>query len=111
MKLISYSYNEEKTLEEQVTYCARVSNPTSQENNLNNPQLIAYLMKHGHWSPFEMVSICLEIETTRHCSTNSAASVFFFPRVLATICRTQSGFDQARCSNSRHQESSEQYRN
>ena len=65
MKLISYSYNEEKNLEEQVTYCARVSNPTSQENNLNNPQLIAYLMKHGHWSPFEMVSLCLEIETTR----------------------------------------------
>jgi thymidylate synthase (FAD) len=65
MKVVSYSYNEEKNLEEQVTYCARVSNPTSQENNLNNPQLIQYLIKHGHWSPFEMVSICLEIETSR----------------------------------------------
>jgi thymidylate synthase (FAD) len=65
MKVISYSYHEEKSLEEQVAYCARVSNPTSQENNLNNERLIAYLMKHGHWSPFEMVSLCLEIETSR----------------------------------------------
>jgi thymidylate synthase (FAD) len=65
MKLISYSYNEDKTLEDQVAYCARVSNPTSQENNLNNQKLITYLMDHGHWSPFEMVSICIEIETTR----------------------------------------------
>jgi len=65
MKIVSYSFNEDKNLEEQVTFCARVSNPTSQENNLNNPQLIQYLIKHGHWSPFEMVSICLEIETSR----------------------------------------------
>jgi thymidylate synthase (FAD) len=65
MKVISFSYNEEKNLEEQVAYCARVSNPTSQANNLNNQKLISYLMEHGHWSPFEMVSICLEIETSR----------------------------------------------
>ena len=65
MKLVSYSYNEEKTLEEQIAYCARVSNPTSQENNLNNQKLLSYLMQHGHWSPFEMVSVCLEIDTSR----------------------------------------------
>jgi thymidylate synthase (FAD) len=65
MKVISYSYHEEKNLEDQVAFCARVSNPTSQENNLNNQKLITYLMDHGHWSPFEMVSICLEIETSR----------------------------------------------
>jgi thymidylate synthase (FAD) len=65
MKVISFSYNEEKNLEEQVAYCARVSNPTSQENNLNNQKLLKYLMDHGHWSPFEMVSMCLEIETSR----------------------------------------------
>ena len=65
MKVISYSYHPEKSLEDQVAYCARVSNPTSQENDLNNEKLIAYLMKHGHWSPFEMVSVCLEIETSR----------------------------------------------
>jgi thymidylate synthase (FAD) len=65
MKVISYSYHEEKTLEEQIAYCARVSNPTSQENNLNNQKLLSYLMDHGHWSPFEMVSVCLEIDTSR----------------------------------------------
>ena len=65
MKVISFSYNDEKNLEEQVAYCARVSNPTSQENNLNTQKLLMYLMDHGHWSPFEMVSLCLEIETSR----------------------------------------------
>jgi thymidylate synthase (FAD) len=65
MKIISFSYNDEKNLEEQVAYCARVSNPTSQENNLNTQKLLTYLMDHGHWSPFEMVSLCLEIETSR----------------------------------------------
>jgi thymidylate synthase (FAD) len=65
MKVISFSYNDDKNLEEQVAYCARVSNPTSQENNLNTHKLLSYLMEHGHWSPFEMVSICLEIETSR----------------------------------------------
>lgn len=65
MKVISYSYQEEKSLEDQIVFCARVSNPTSQANNLNNQKLISYLMEHGHWSPFEMVSICLEIETSR----------------------------------------------
>ncbi len=68
MKVISYSYREDKTLEDQVVYCARVSNPTSQANDLNNTKLIQYLIQHGHWSPFEMVSICLEIETTRDIS-------------------------------------------
>jgi thymidylate synthase (FAD) len=53
------------TLEDQIAYCARVSNPTSQENGLNNDKLVRYLIQHKHWSPFEMVNICLEIETTR----------------------------------------------
>jgi thymidylate synthase (FAD) len=48
-----------------VAYCARVSNPTNQNNNQTNERLIRYLMRHEHWSPLEMVSICLEIETTR----------------------------------------------
>ena len=53
------------TLEEQIAYCARVSNPASQANALHNDKLIRYLIQHKHWSPFEMVNICLEIETTR----------------------------------------------
>lgn len=65
MKIISYSQDGEKTLEEMVCYCARVSNPTNQNNTETNFRLINYLINHNHWSPFEMVSICLEIETTR----------------------------------------------
>jgi len=48
-----------------VCYCARVSNPANQMNTETNERLLKYLMKNKHWSPFEMVSICLEIETTR----------------------------------------------
>lgn len=48
-----------------VAYCARVSNPSNQTNKETNEKLVKYLMKHKHWSPLEMVSVCLEIETTR----------------------------------------------
>jgi len=48
-----------------VAYCARVSNPANQSNTETNEKLIKYLIKNNHWSPLEMVSICLEIETTR----------------------------------------------
>jgi len=50
---------------ELVAYCARVSNPDNQNNKETSEKLIKYLMKHKHWSPLEMVSVCLEIETTR----------------------------------------------
>jgi len=48
-----------------VAYCARVSNPSNQLNMESSEKLIKYLIKHQHWSPLEMVSVCLEIETTR----------------------------------------------
>jgi len=48
-----------------VAYCARVSNPANQFNTETSEKLIRYLVKHQHWSPLEMVSACLEIETTR----------------------------------------------
>ena len=48
-----------------VSYMARVSNPKNQNNSTTSPRLIAYLIKHKHWSPFEMVSMCVEVETTR----------------------------------------------
>lgn len=48
-----------------VAYCARVSNPNNQTNMETAEKLISYLIKHKHWSPFEMVNVCLEIETTR----------------------------------------------
>ena len=48
-----------------IAYCARVSNPSNQNNTKTSEKLIRYLVKHKHWSPFEMASVCLEIETTR----------------------------------------------
>ena len=54
-----------KTLSEQIAYCARVSNPGNQNNSETADKLLRYLIRNQHWSPFEMVSMCLEIETTR----------------------------------------------
>ena len=48
-----------------VAYCARVSNPNNQNNKETSEKLVKYLVKHKHWSPLEMVSACIEIETTR----------------------------------------------
>lgn len=54
-----------KTPQELIAYCARVSNPANQLNSEKSEKLIRYLIQHQHWSPLEMVSACLEIETTR----------------------------------------------
>ena len=68
VKLISISKpcieNMEKA-EDLVAYCARVSNPSNQMNTETAPKLLKYLIKHKHWSPFEMVSMTLEIKTSR----------------------------------------------
>jgi thymidylate synthase (FAD) len=66
--LISHSKpsdDSQTSVENLVAYCARVSNPANQSATETNERLLRYLMKNQHWSPFEMVSICLEIETTR----------------------------------------------
>jgi len=69
VRLISYSkamnYDSEMDLIETIAYCARVSNPSNQNNTETNEKLLRYLIKHKHWSPFEMASACLEIDTTR----------------------------------------------
>ena len=71
VKLISYSQPAEREIEglenvqDLVAFCARVSNPSNQLNAGTSERLLAYLIKHKHWSPFEMASACLEIETTR----------------------------------------------
>lgn len=54
-----------ENLAELVAYCARVSNPGNQNNMATVDKLIEYMIKHKHWSPFEMVNVCLEITTTR----------------------------------------------
>jgi thymidylate synthase (FAD) len=48
-----------------VAYCARVSNPSNQNNEKTAKSLVQYLINHQHWSPLEMVNVCMEIETTR----------------------------------------------
>jgi thymidylate synthase (FAD) len=64
-KLVWITPNAEDT----IVYCARVSNPTNQELNANPERLIRYLVKHKHWSCFEMASACFEVNTTRDIST------------------------------------------
>ena len=64
-KLISYSKGQNGNLLQEVAYCARVSNPSNQANEETSEKLLKYLMKHKHWSPFEMASACIEINTTR----------------------------------------------
>ena len=54
-----------RTAAELVAYAARVSNPDNQNNTKTAPGLLRYLIKHGHWSPFEVVSVTMEIKTTR----------------------------------------------
>lgn len=71
VKLISYTQPAEGfeldncDIQELVAYCARVSNPGNQLNSGTSDKLLKYMIKHKHWSPFEMVSVCLEIITTR----------------------------------------------
>jgi thymidylate synthase (FAD) len=72
VKLINYSQGTPEVIEEGldnvqdlIAYCARVSNPSNQYNTDTAEKLIRYLIKNKHWSPLEMVSACLEIETTR----------------------------------------------
>ena len=68
-KIISYSQTPKaevpQDLLDLVAYCARVSNPENQNNTATNDKLVKYLIKHKHWSPLEMVSVCMEVETTR----------------------------------------------
>lgn len=72
VKLVSYSQPSKEFLEnglndvqDLIAFCARVSNPSNQYNKETADKLIRYLIKHKHWSPLEVVSACLEIETTR----------------------------------------------
>ena len=72
VNLISYSKPAEdfkdntlENIQDLIAFCARVSNPSNQMNKETSEKLIKYLIKHQHWSPLEMVSACLEIQTTR----------------------------------------------
>ena len=71
VRIISYSQPPKEGLyvgenvQELIAYCARVSNPDNQQNTETSEKLLKYLIREKHWSPFEMVSVCLEITTTR----------------------------------------------
>ena len=68
VRLVSYSKSDTTGLDDVkdlIAYCAKVSNPSGQMNMEKADKLLAYLIKHQHWSPFEMANACLEIETTR----------------------------------------------
>jgi len=54
-----------KTAEDLISYCARVSNPSNQLNTETAPKLLKYLITHKHFSPYEMVNMCVEIKTSR----------------------------------------------
>jgi len=70
VRIISYSQTPDdivvgNDIQELVAYCARVSNPSNQINEETSSKLLKYLIRERHWSPFEMVSVCMEITTTR----------------------------------------------
>jgi len=67
VKLISLTqpYDDNMNCEDLIAYCARVSNPSNQNNTATAPNLLKYLIKHKHWSPFEMASMTVEIKTSR----------------------------------------------
>jgi len=74
VKLISYSMPSKELFDENsgtrdlqglISYCARVSNPSNQGSTETQERLLQYLIREKHWSPFEMASACLEVETTR----------------------------------------------
>ena len=62
---VENEYGSWMTVDEFIAYVARVSNPSNQNNTLTAPKLLRYLAKHKHWSPFEMVNVVMEINTTR----------------------------------------------
>ena len=74
VRLVSYTTPTEEFIKEGiadndlldlVAFCARVSNPANQMNSETSEKLVKYLIKHAHWSPLEMVNVCMEIDTTR----------------------------------------------
>lgn len=72
VRLVSYSQPSEEfhqegleDVQDLIAFCARVSNPSNQFNTETSEKLIKYLVKYAHWSPLEMVSVCMEVETTR----------------------------------------------
>jgi thymidylate synthase (FAD) len=80
VKLVGYTQPSEEfkgdfsSVKDLIAYCARVSNPSNQFNTETTDKLISYLLKHKHFSPFEMASATIDYNYTRYCTANSTPS-------------------------------------
>lgn len=117
VKLISYSQppkdspEEIHNIKDLVSFCARVSNPSNQFNTETAEKLITYLIKHKHFSPFEMVNVCLEIETTRDISRQilrhrSFCFQEFSQRYADPVKELQFEVREARCQDPKNRQNS-----
>ena len=83
-------------IQDLIAYCARVSNPANQANTKTTPKLLDYLIKHKHWSPFEMASACIEVTTTRDIARQLLRHRSFsfqeFSQRYADICDLDNDF-------------------
>ena len=89
VKLIGYTQAPREiagldNIQDIVAYCARVSNPSNQINSETSGKLLDYLIKHKHWSPFEMCSATLEVETTRDIARQFLRPVSYTHLTLPT---------------------------
>ena len=95
VRLINYSQSPstgaDKTMMESIAYCARVSNPANQNNTETNEKLLRYLIKHKHWSPFEMASACLESDIARQILRHRS---FSFQEFSQRYANPDEGFDE-----------------
>jgi thymidylate synthase (FAD) len=113
VKLISYSkphdIDSTQSIQDIVAYCARVSNPANQNNTETNEKLIKYLINNQHWSPLEMVNICLEIETTRDiCRQVLRHRSFSFQEFSQRYAEANLGFEmkEARLQDTKNRQNS-----
>ena len=90
------------TPDDLIAYTARVSNPANQNNQKTAPKLLAYLMCEGHWSPFEMVSVTLEIKTTRDISRQILRHRSFSFQEFSQRYAVSEGFVQDREARTQH---------
>jgi len=117
VKLVSYSQQLEpgtSSLQDSIAYCARVSNPANQSNTETNERLLNYLIKNQHWSPFEMVSVCLEIVSTRDiCRQILRHRSFSFQEFSQRYAEASLGFEtrEARLQDQKNRQNSIETKN
>ena len=95
--------------EQVIGYCARVSNPKNQDNEATAPKLLKYLLKNKHFSPFEMVNVCVEIETTRDIARQILRHRSFTFQELSQRYAVSEGFiqdSQARMQDEKNRQNS-----